>query len=69
MNNQQEGCVKCGHCQASERRVSMSGSGLSKMFDIEHNNFIAITCENCGYTEFYSDVNNRGMDFLDLFFS
>lgn len=66
---EQKGCIKCGSTQATSKNVSMAGSGLSKMFDIEHNNFVAISCDHCGYTEFYTNRNNRGNDLLDLFFS
>lgn len=48
--------------------LSATGSGLSKMFDVQHNNFKTITCKNCGYTEFYKTNNNRTSDIVDLFF-
>ena len=45
---------KCGgnHCQTKE--VSMSGAGLSKMFDIQHNHFLFVSCTNCGYVEVFN---------------
>lgn len=64
----EKGCMKCGHTEVEEGTVSMTGSGLSKMFDIQHNNFKTITCKNCGYTEFYKQGVNESMDILDLFF-
>ncbi|MFD2670526.1 zinc ribbon domain-containing protein [Marinicrinis sediminis] len=47
-------CVKCaGHaCVAKE--VAMTGTGLSKMFDIQHNRFLFVSCEGCGYVEVYN---------------
>ena len=62
------GCVKCGHTEVEEGTLSATGSGLSKMFDVQHNNFKTITCKNCGYTEFYKTNNNRTSDTVDLFF-
>lgn len=63
-----QGCVKCGHTKVEEGTLSATGSGLSKVFDLQHNNFITITCKNCGYTEFYKDDKNRKSDIIDLFF-
>ncbi|MBL3398918.1 zinc ribbon domain-containing protein [Staphylococcus pasteuri] len=65
---EQNGCVKCGHTEVEEGTLSATGSGLSKVFDLQHNNFKTITCKNCGYTEFYKDTKNNKMDIVDLFF-
>ncbi|NWK84617.1 hypothetical protein HYE69_07315 [Staphylococcus sp. GSSP0090] len=64
----EKGCVKCGHTEIEEGTLSATGSGLSKMFDLQHNNFTTITCKNCGYTEFYKADKNRKRDIIDLFF-
>ncbi|ULG72030.1 zinc ribbon domain-containing protein [Macrococcus brunensis] len=64
-----EGCIKCGHQETVTKDVSLAGTGLSKLFDIEHNTFTVISCKNCGYTEFYSKQTNAGMNIMDLFFS
>ena len=63
-----KGCVKCGHTEVEEGTLSATGSGFSKIFDLQHNNFTAITCKNCGYTEFYKVDKNRTTDIVDLFF-
>lgn len=65
---EQNGCVKCGHTEVEEGTLSATGSGLSKVIDLQHNNFKTITCKNCGYTEFYKDTKNNKMDIVDLFF-
>jgi len=62
------GCPKCGHGNATTSSISTTGSGLSKMFDIQTNRFETVTCEGCGYTELYKDVGNRGSDVVDVFF-
>ncbi|MFB6124583.1 MAG: zinc ribbon domain-containing protein [Halanaeroarchaeum sp.] len=62
------GCPKCGHDDAEVGSISTTGSGLSKMFDIQTNNFQTVTCTNCGYTELYADVGSTGSDLLDIFF-
>ena len=64
----ESGCPKCGHTDASVGDISTTGSGLSKMFDIQTNKFRTVTCTNCGYTELYKDVGSSGGDLVDIFF-
>ncbi len=33
---------KCGSLDASQKEVSMTGTGLSKMFDIQNNQFLVV---------------------------
>ncbi|WP_282142319.1 zinc ribbon domain-containing protein [Cytobacillus oceanisediminis] len=47
-----KGCIKCGSSDAGQKEVAMTGTGLSKMFDIQHNRFLVVYCKNCGYSEF-----------------
>lgn len=47
-------CVKCGHSECLIKEVAMTGTGLSKMFDIQHNHFLFVSCEGCGYVEVYN---------------
>ncbi|MFC4404137.1 zinc ribbon domain-containing protein [Gracilibacillus xinjiangensis] len=62
------GCIKCGSRNAAQKEVAMTGTGLSKMFDIQHNQFIVIYCEECGYSEFYNKHASKTSNILDLFF-
>lgn len=62
------GCPKCGHTEVTTDSMSATGSGLTKMFDIQTKNFKLVTCSNCGYTEMYRDVGKSGMDIVDVFF-
>lgn len=64
----QEGCIKCGSFDAAQKDVAMTGTGLSKMFDIQHNQFIVVYCRKCGYSEFYNRASSAGSNILDLFF-
>lgn len=47
-------CVKCQSSGGKTKRISTSGTGLSKLLDIQHNQFIMVSCNNCGYTECYN---------------
>jgi len=66
-NHDEHGCPKCGATDADIGSVSMTGGGLSKMFDIQTNKFQAVSCANCGYTEFYRADRSGGSDIVDVF--
>ncbi|WP_182200713.1 zinc ribbon domain-containing protein [Paraliobacillus salinarum] len=66
--NEAQGCVKCGSMDAAQKEVAMSGTGLSKMFDVQHNQFLVVYCQNCGYSEFYNKESSAGSNIFDLFF-
>ncbi|MED4056538.1 zinc ribbon domain-containing protein [Niallia taxi] len=63
-----KGCLKCGSKDADKKEVAMTGTGLSKMFDIQHNTFIVVYCKKCGYSEFYNKQTSGASNILDLFF-
>jgi len=63
-----KGCLKCGSRDAGKKEVAMTGTGLSKMFDLQHNTFIVVYCKKCGYSEFYNKQTSAGSNILDLFF-
>ena len=47
-------CAKCSGSGGKAKRISTSGSGISKLLDIQHNQYITVSCLNCGYTEIYN---------------
>lgn len=61
-------CPKCGNTSYEKDKIRATGSGLFKIFDIQNKRFIAITCRNCRYTEFYKDGDSSTLsnifDFL-----
>jgi predicted nucleic-acid-binding Zn-ribbon protein len=46
-------CTKCHSSGAEVKSLAMTGTGLSKLFDIQHNRYVFASCSNCGYTEVY----------------
>ncbi|RCW39913.1 zinc ribbon domain-containing protein [Paenibacillus prosopidis] len=62
------GCIKCGGKDADTKEVAMTGTGLSKMFDIQKNEFIVVYCKDCGYSEFYNRNASKTSNILDFFF-
>jgi predicted nucleic-acid-binding Zn-ribbon protein len=65
-------CAKCQTHGAKVKRFSAAGTGLSKILDVEHNQFVAASCTNCGYTEIYNPEVLEGKrhlgSLLDLLF-
>ena len=47
-------CTKCQSQGAVTKRIAAAGTGISKILDIEHNQFVTVSCKNCGYTEIYN---------------
>ncbi|MGP4061909.1 zinc ribbon domain-containing protein [Halobacillus sp. H74] len=64
----EQGCIKCGSKDADQKDVSMTGAGLSKMFDVQNNQFTVVFCKNCGYSEFYNKNASKAGNIFDFFF-
>ena len=47
-------CTKCESHGALSQRFAATGTGFSKLFDIQYKQFITLSCKNCGYTEIYN---------------
>ena len=66
-------CPKCGNVGARVKKLAMTGTGLSRLFDLEHNQYAFASCERCGFTEAY-DLEilkgsvGQGMNILDVLF-
>ena len=61
-------CIKCGGTEAKTKEIATTGTGLSKMFDIQHNKFIVVYCTNCGYSELYNSETSTASNVIDFFF-
>ena len=66
----------CSHCKtagAHVERLSMSGTGISRLLDIQPYRYVFASCTNCGYTEVFNlkmleEKDDLGL-FLDVLFS
>ena len=47
-------CEKWGHTISELRRVCMLENPFSRLSEMRENTFIAVSCTDCGHTEFYS---------------
>ncbi len=66
----------CRHCHghgAHVERLSMSGTGLSRLFEVQPYRYAFVSCKNCGYTEIFNLRMLQGKDdvglFLDILFA
>ena len=65
MKDGDHGCPKCGHTETELDEISTTGSGLSKLFDIQNRRFTVVSCTQCGYSELYRGQSTGNM--VDLF--
>jgi predicted nucleic-acid-binding Zn-ribbon protein len=60
-------CARCKQKGAHVERLSMSGTGLSRLFEIQLYRYAFVSCTNCGYTEVYNLKTLEGKDNLGTF--
>ncbi len=66
----------CSHCHshgAHVEKLSMSGTGFSRLFEVQPYRYAFVSCNNCGYTEIFNLRMLEGKDnvglFLDVLFA
>ena len=66
-------CPKCGTHGAHVERLAMSGTGLSRLFEVQAYRYAFASCRHCGYTEVFNLKVLEGKDdlgtVLELLFS
>jgi hypothetical protein len=60
-------CPKCDNHGAHVERLSMSGTGLSRLLEIQQFRYVFASCDNCGFTEVYNLKMLEGKDNLGTF--
>jgi len=60
-------CPKCDCRDYDTDTIATTGSGFSKIFDMQNRKFTAVTCTNCTYTEFYRGKTSTLGNIFDLF--
>ena len=61
---------KCGKCENQPYEtgeIRTTGGGLSRFFDVQNQKFSHITCENCGFTEFFKRRSGKAGNIMALF--
>lgn len=64
---EKKGCVKCGCTEVGTKEIAVTGTGLSKIFDVQNNQFLVVYCKNCGYSEFYNRETSTIDNIIDFF--
>ena len=57
-------CPKCHNRGAHVNRLAMSGTGLSRLLEIQAHRYAFVSCAHCGYTEVYNLTTLEGQDNL-----
>lgn len=47
-------CAKCRQHGAQVAKLAMSGTGITRFFDVQPYRYAFVSCKNCGYTEVYN---------------
>ena len=54
-------CLRCSSRQFEAGEIRVSGGFWSRIFDVQNKKYSAVTCDKCGYTEFYKrDASTLG---------
>ena len=65
-------CQRCHSKGGSAQKLAMSGTGLSRLLEIQPYRYSFVSCNNCGYTEVFNLRILEGRDdlstFLDVLF-
>jgi predicted nucleic-acid-binding Zn-ribbon protein len=66
-------CARCHQHGATVERLAMSGTGISRLLEIQRYQYSFVSCTNCGYTEVYNlrtlEGKNNLSDFLEVLFA
>jgi predicted nucleic-acid-binding Zn-ribbon protein len=57
-------CAKCDQHGAHVEKLAMSGTGISRLLEIQRFRYAFASCRNCGYTEIYNLSTLEGKDNL-----
>lgn len=60
-------CIKCNSSEFTEDIVTMTGKSWSRFMNIQNRKFASISCDKCGYTEFYRGNSKSWENVIDFF--
>ena len=67
MRHQNWQCMKCNHDEYDTGEIRVAGGFWSKIFDVQAKKYSAVTCERCGFTEFYKGSSSTLGNVFDFF--
>ena len=57
-------CAKCKMRTGRVKKLAMSGTGISRLLEIQAYRYAFVSCNHCGYTEVYNLRTLEGKDNL-----
>jgi predicted nucleic-acid-binding Zn-ribbon protein len=61
-------CPKCENKTFDKDEMSATGGTFTRLFDIQNRRFISLSCQRCGYTEFFKKPKGKAWEnILDFF--
>ena len=60
-------CSKCGQTGAHVEKLAMSGTGISRLLEVQPYRYAFVSCINCGFTEVFNLKMLEGKDNLGTF--
>lgn len=61
MKHRRWSCLRCAGNEYETGEIRVAGGFWSRVFDVQNKKYSAVTCERCGFTEFYKcDVSTLG---------
>jgi len=66
LEQRQFSCIKCSGTEYTVGEIRTTGSGVSRFLNLQNQKFAAVSCSNCGYTEFYRKDGGRAGNILDI---
>lgn len=65
--NTNKPCVFCGSTEYEQGEMRATGGFLSKIFDVQTNKFVTVTCINCGHTNLFKRKSSLAGNVFDFF--
>ena len=67
MAKQVYSCIKCNGTEYKTGELRTTGSGLTRLFNIQNQKYATMACVGCGYTELYRMDGTGVGNILDFF--
>ena len=67
MEQRQYSCDKCHTTTFKPGEIRTTGSGISRLFNLQNQKYQTVSCTNCGFTELYRLDGSGFGNVVDLF--
>ena len=67
MERRKYSCAKCEGTRYEAGEIRTTGSGISRVLNLQNQKFATVSCSNCGYTELYRmNAGGTGGNIFDI---